>query len=81
MNDTDTERPPTGRLLPDPEAEPTIQLWPTAGRAMKLGRSATYAAARRGEIPTIRIAGRVVVPTAALRRMLSLDGSTGTPAA
>lgn len=62
------------RLLPDPEESPTIELWPIAGKALNLGRSATYAAAARGEIPTIHLGRRIVVPTAALRRMLSLDG-------
>ncbi len=61
-------------FIPNPEEQPTVQLWPTAGRALGLGRSATYAAAHRGEIPNIRLGGRIVVPTAALRRMLQLDG-------
>jgi hypothetical protein len=59
--------------LPKAEERPTIPLWPTGGRALGLGRSATYAAANRGEIPVIRLGGRVVVPTAALRRMLQLE--------
>ncbi len=64
-------------LIPDPEQEPTIRLWPTAGKACGLGRSATYDAAERGEIPVIRLGGRLVVPTAALRKMLHLH-ETGT---
>lgn len=59
--------------IPDANERPTVQLWPTTGRALGLGRSSTYAAAERGEIPTIRLGRRVVVPTAALRRMLQLD--------
>jgi hypothetical protein len=40
---------------------------PTAGREVfGLGVSASYAAARRGEIPTLRIGRKLVVPTAAL---------------
>lgn len=70
----ETSTPPTiSTALPLAEDQPTISLWPTAGRALGLGRSSTYAAADRGEIPIIRIGKRVVVPTAALRRMLQLD--------
>ena len=65
--------------LPNPETTPTVPLWPTAGRALGLGRTATYAAARDGSIPTIKLGPRRwLVPTAALRRMLQLpdDGPT-----
>ena len=47
-----------------------IPLWPNAGQALGLSRNATYDAARRGEIPTIRFGKLIKVPTAALRRML-----------
>lgn len=65
----------TNHTEPLPRAEecPTVPLWPTAARAFNLGRSAAYNAAERGDIPTIRIGRRLVVPTAALRRMLGLD--------
>jgi hypothetical protein len=63
--------------IPNAETHPTVPLWPTTGKALGLGRSATYAAARRGEIPVIRLGGRVVVPTAALRRMVQLDDFAG----
>lgn len=68
---TTTTTHPAG--LPDPEEVPTLELWPTVGKALRLGRSGTYEAARRGEIPTIRFGRRVVVPTAALRRLLGLE--------
>ncbi len=67
------------KKLPYAEERPTLRLWPTAGQALGLGRSATYAAAGRGEIPTIRVGGRILVPTAALRKLLHLD--PGLPAA
>jgi excisionase family DNA binding protein len=41
------------------------------------GRTATYDAVRRGEIPSIKIGRKVLVPTAAVRRLLELD-STGS---
>jgi hypothetical protein len=65
--------------LPSPEVEPTVPVWPTAGKACGLGRSATYEAVRRGDIPVIHLGRRLVVPTAALRRMLQLDGGPDAP--
>jgi hypothetical protein len=50
---------------------------PTAGRRyFNLGRNGSYRAARRGEIPTIRIGNRLHVPVVALDRMLSEVGSS-----
>jgi hypothetical protein len=43
-----------------------------AGRLIGIGRSAAYAAARSGELPTITIGRRVVVPTP---RLLALLGA------
>ena len=43
---------------------------PEAARLLGIGRSLAYEAANRGEIPTIRIGDRVLVPMAALKRML-----------
>ncbi len=59
--------------IPWPEDQPTMQLWPEVGQILGLGRAATYDAARRGDIPTIRFGRRIIVPTAALRRMLGLE--------
>jgi hypothetical protein len=50
-----------------------MPLWPDVGQILGLSRSATYDSATRGEIPVLRFGRRVVVPTAALRRMLELD--------
>ena len=44
---------------------------PEAAARLGLGRNQGYEAARRGEIPTIRIGKRILVPLAALERMLS----------
>jgi hypothetical protein len=65
---------PIGTGLPDPEEQPLMRI-PEAGRkAYGLSRAASYAAAARGEIPTIRQGRRKLVPTAKLRRMLGMDG-------
>jgi hypothetical protein len=60
--------------IPNAQDQPTVELWPTVGQAFGLGRSATYAAAARGDIPgVIRIGRRCIVSTAAVRRLLQLD--------
>jgi hypothetical protein len=43
--------------------------WRLAG----LGRSASYAAAERGELPTLRIGRKVVVPTSSIWGLLGLN--------
>ncbi len=59
--------------LPNPNERPTLPVWPDTGRLLGLSRAATYDAVARGEIPALRVGRRLLVPTAALRRMLSLD--------
>ncbi|MEH2543277.1 hypothetical protein V1278_003699 [Bradyrhizobium sp. AZCC 1577] len=47
---------------------------PDVGRiCYGLSRNGSYNAAAKGDIPTIRIGGRLKVPTAVLRRQLGLD--------
>lgn len=62
--------------LPDPYKKPTITV-PEAGALLGLKRAASYAAAHRGEIPTIRIGRRLVVPTAKLLTMLGVNSASG----
>lgn len=42
-----------------------------AAKLLGVGRNQAYEAARRGEIPTIRIGNRILVPRAALDRLLA----------
>jgi hypothetical protein len=54
----------------DNKAPKTISV-PEAGRRyFDLAKNAAYAAAARGEIPVIRIGGRLRVPVCQLERML-----------
>lgn len=65
--------------LPDPRVHPTLTV-PEAGRFLGLARASAYEGAHRGDIPTIRIGRRLLVPTAVLARMLGIidgDGSDG----
>lgn len=41
-----------------------------AAKMLGIGRNQAYEAARRGEIPTIRIGRRMLVPAAAFERLL-----------
>jgi len=43
---------------------------PEAGKELGLSRNASYAAARRGEIPVLRFGKKLRVPTARFERML-----------
>jgi excisionase family DNA binding protein len=56
----------------DPSARPTMTIDATAD-LLGISRSSAYGAAKAGDIPTIRVGRRLLVPTAALRRMLQLD--------
>ena len=53
----------------DPRETPTLTV-EEAGKLLGIGRSLAYAAARDGSLPTIRLGKRILVPTAALLRML-----------
>lgn len=44
------------------------------GKVLGLGRSSAYDAARRGDLPTIRIGRRLVVPLRQLRNLLEHGG-------
>lgn len=46
-----------------------------AGKLLGLSRPSAYLAAKRGEIPTIKFGRRLVVPKAALDRMLLEAGT------
>ena len=58
--------------IPHPADQPTMTI-DEACLALRLSRSSGYEAARTGELPTVRVGRRLLVPTAALRRMLQLD--------
>jgi predicted DNA-binding transcriptional regulator AlpA len=51
-------------------ARATIDV-PEAGKILGISRNAAYDAARRGEIPTIKIGDRLLVPIEQFNRMLS----------
>ena len=61
--------------------KPTMSV-PEAGRHyFGLGRNASYEAARRGEIPTMRIGGRIFVVIAGIERRIAEAGGNKPDAA
>ena len=43
-----------------------------AALVLEIGRSTAYAAAKDGSLPTLRLSGRILVPTAKLLAMIGL---------
>lgn len=69
----DLEVIPSG-ALPDPAEKPVLtvdEIIPF----VRLSRNGTYQAVERGEIPSIRIGRRILIPTAAFRRLLGMDAA------
>ena len=56
----------------DPFKNPTCTIRESA-TVLGIARGSAYAAVKSGDLPTIRLGRRLLVPTAALRRMLCLD--------
>jgi excisionase family DNA binding protein len=50
--------------------EPLTVSVPEAGRLLGLSKDSAYQAARRGQIPTLLIGGRLLVPKRAIEHML-----------
>lgn len=63
----------------DPTIRPTMTV-EESGELLGISRSTAYDAVRTGQIPSIRVGRRLLVPTAAIRRMLQLDDATGAKA-
>lgn len=67
--------------VPDERIRPTVSVR-EAARWLDVADSTAYAMAHSGELPVIRAGGRLLVPTAALRRLLGLPLASETePAA
>jgi excisionase family DNA binding protein len=53
-----------------PAERPVVMTVPEAGKKLGLGRDASYAAARKGEIPVVRFGRLLRVPVSAFDRLL-----------
>ena len=65
--DEQRELPRSG--VPDARFQPTMTV-EEAARFLGIGRSTAFEAIRRGELPALHFGRRIVVPTAALCRLL-----------
>jgi hypothetical protein len=63
--------------LQDALSRPTISVIDAGALFFGLGRNSSYEAAKRGDIPTIKIGGRIMVPVAPLAEKLGLRTSIG----
>ena len=59
------------RTSPANQLEHRVKTMDEAAFLLRISRGAAYEAAKRKEIPTIRIGRRLVVPNEALERLLS----------
>jgi hypothetical protein len=50
-----------------------IDIWPDTAKVLRMGRDAAYRAAKAGQIPTLRLGRRLMVPTGRLADMLGTD--------
>ena len=56
-----------------PNSSAAVYTIEEVARLLGIGRSSAYAAARRGEIPTVPIGRRLLVPKVALHKLLDPD--------
>jgi excisionase family DNA binding protein len=76
-----TGRKPHGQSKTAPANERLVYTVPEAGRLLGLSRNGSYEAAKRGDIPTIRIGRLLLVPKGPFHRMLEpMATGTATPA-
>ena len=60
----------------DPRVERATLSVVEAARIMGVSKNVAYEAVRRGEIPSIRLGGRILVPRAALEQLLETGSHT-----
>ena len=63
---------PAVKTIAEALTRPTISV-PEAGQILGIGRNAAYDAAQIGDIPTIKIGGKILVPVAKLAALLGLQ--------
>jgi excisionase family DNA binding protein len=70
---TPARRREAGRSSKQPLLQRLVYTIPEAGRLLGLGRNAAYAAAKRGDIPTIRMGRLLRVPKAPFHRLVGAE--------
>jgi len=66
-------------MIAPEKPDKVVMTVPQAGARLGLGRNASYCAAARGEIPTIKIGRLLKVPVVAFNRMLEKAGEDRVP--
>jgi excisionase family DNA binding protein len=66
--------------VPTADERPTLSVM-EAGRLLGLSKASIYHAVQSGEVPSIRVGRRLLIPTASLRKMLGLDDDPSGEAA
>jgi excisionase family DNA binding protein len=59
--------------VPDWQQRPTVPV-DVAAQLLGISRASAFRAVHRGQLPSIRLGRRIVIPTAALRALLGLGG-------
>jgi hypothetical protein len=72
----ENQDPTLAEILADIRTKAAVPLWPHAGKAYDLGKSATYKAAHAGDIEVIRIGRLLKAVTAPMRTRLGLDAAS-----
>ena len=67
-----------GSARRQPIEERLVYTIPEAGRLLGLSRNSAYAAALRGDIPTLEIGRRRLVPKIPFHRLLGIDATAST---
>ena len=70
---TKTRKLTYAEILEEIRAKATVPIWPHAGMAYGLGKSATYKAAHAGEIEVIRLGRLLKAVTSPMRARLGLS--------
>ena len=60
------------RTMTTPNDQPATMTVEQAGQLLGISRRSAYRAAAAGQLPTLRLGRRILVPTAALHRMLAI---------
>jgi excisionase family DNA binding protein len=70
----ETNTPPDPRLMPDDKC--LVVSVPEAAELLGISRALAYVLAGRGELPTLRLGHRVVIPRAALLALVDTATTT-----
>jgi excisionase family DNA binding protein len=62
-------------MIPNPLQSPILTVAETA-QLLGLGKEATYRAIQKGEIPSVRIGKKILVPTIQILNLLGIQSST-----